>query len=1149
MITPESKASRGGKGKGFGGKKDEHNFVWGNVDVNFRAHQENFARYASCIREAIINDGLREHISGPIIADYNDLGHKNQLREEEPADEDDLELQQRLFKEARLRQARLMEMNEVERRRAKPVGKDVAILNEITGENQEQIQEVKSLLTDVSFDSLKLPILMERGGESIVRYSLFVQPLLDSNNVQCIHKGDDLELDREKSEPKIASDDAEMIEKESFVSRKHFSEPLIELLQSGSRELYDHPVLDASEVEGLDYSLVEQIPWDDFVCSLQEVDVSTESPSERHLTFYFDQLAAHKGPNVDSKKKLSKLRPNRSKIRFTLTKPTLKTQITSISPPTSNNASNEKGWGSIVLRSQERPEFPVYERFHRPNFELEGENWVLDIIWDKPLHLRPPPLIIDHNDLNILRDTNEREVQEKPQEQHDRWNISNDWSEMYKPVTNLAVVGKTDVQHALFTRELSPSIFKTKLSPAELKRFHRPLTSLLRPSPVLSVCLVARSLTAKSKTPKKFVVKKESQLFGSREGRLVLVEYIEENPCLIHSFGMASEIITFYRSKANESGNHLEPEDGRLKVLEKDNIDESPFLGEILPGQRVASLSNNMFSVPLFCHKATPTDFLLCKAYNRRTWFIRPIDRLFVAGQILPRIVVPSPNSRDATTFIKKRLAVYIYRILKTKGRVQISEIWESFGDQSESAIRGELKEVAEFQRGGSESGWWIRKATWQPPKESDLQQMVHPEEICAFEKMLVDQLWLQERGISTLKLTTRLSNTVQKMPHQVELRPIAAEIEKELQLAAWNWTGNYLWMRRGQGFLKLAGPGNPLGYGEGFCFIRAQSRALPDRTTNKLPSGTALTGTDKDLRSLPNHELKDILMEFGVPGRVVDQIDRWDRVDLVREKATDAVVAGIQTPYARFARSTRATFRSQQRQFRKDAQVIFNRHCQVLESETFVEPEESMDLDDLAKDLEDFMEGSNADLKEQTRQKRSEEVEKEAYAKLMDKMESDPKREKAKRTVLKRIVTFVREDGSHNQKVSYIRDANQIALFKRDQEEGTKLFNDNEYIETVKSRYRHLKENPKKKEKPSKQVDGAPRQRKKVTCGACGTVGHSKNSKLCPLKVTESPVPLDGGAASIGQQGKLVLDLSRLKKKRKSESTSVDEPVSKKQS
>ena len=153
---------------------------------------------------------------------------------------------------------------------------------------------------------------------------------------------------------------------------------------------------------------------------------------------------------------------------------------------------------------------------------------------------------------------------------------------------------------------------------------------------------------------------------------------------------------------------------------------------------------------------------------------IREIDGLCVAGQIQPKMEVFAPNSRAQSKFMKKRLTVYIYQRLRVQtyihtisisismsismsmsmfhvqlhvqlhlhsqrhpvsipivtftlqesGKLQISEMFSSFPDQSETAIRAKMKEVAEFQRAGPQSGWWTPKPNSRFPRSSELHEM-----------------------------------------------------------------------------------------------------------------------------------------------------------------------------------------------------------------------------------------------------------------------------------------------------------------------------------------------------------------------------------------------------------------------------------------
>jgi transcription initiation factor TFIID subunit 1 len=154
-----------------------------------------------------------------------------------------------------------------------------------------------------------------------------------------------------------------------------------------------------------------------------------------------------------------------------------------------------------------------------------------------------------------------------------------------------------------------------------------------------------------------------------------------------------------------------------------DHQDESPFLGDIEPGKSVQALDNNLFRAPMVKHAPAETDFLLIKvitsnthgliSQNGRRMIIREIPSLYVVGQIQPKMEIYAPNSRAANAYIKNRLQGYIYRLFMKKSvnhRLKISDIMTLFPGNSETSIRKRLKDCADFQRGGDDSGWWTVK-------------------------------------------------------------------------------------------------------------------------------------------------------------------------------------------------------------------------------------------------------------------------------------------------------------------------------------------------------------------------------------------------------------------------------------------------------
>jgi transcription initiation factor TFIID subunit 1 len=508
----------------------------------------------------------------------------------------------------------------------------------------------------------------------------------------------------------------------------------------------------------------------------------------------------------------------------------------------------------------------------------------------------------------------------------------------------------------------------------------------------------------------------------------------------------------------------------------------------------------------------------------------------------------------------------------------------EAFRDQSEGVIRSELKEIADFQRGGFDSGWWVKKPNWDPPTDIELQLQFSPENACAMESMMAAKQYLLDMGIEQLKLSPRLSVLTRKLPSHFPDLPIARYIEEELQLTPWNLSSNFLWAQQGQGFIKLSGLGNPLGKGQGFSYVKAANRSEFDGpATRSSQTASALTGTESDLRSVSNDELKAILLSFGVDSKLIDQTQRWERVDLVRQKATEAVMAGIETQYTRFARYTRNTFRAQRIQFKKDAQAIFTRQCEVLartiaplqDAEVDVDSDEDL-WDDLAENLDESPKTHLTKNCERSTKKinnpENDKDEETFYRQLVtgqltSKSESIPESLKKsvkkvirKRQVLKKTVTFFKDDGSNSSEITWIRDPVEIEreLHKKKLEE-----NEAHLASLAQSSRKALKNSKWKGSRPSStpvsprrsrpasptrsklsprldilpipvgahaalspldvvnhtlrpsptitdvltpnEADSGKKKKDKkgnIKCSACGQIGHARSNKNCPVKL-----------------------------------------------
>lgn len=490
--------------------------------------------------------------------------------------------------------------------------------------------------------------------------------------------------------------------------------------------------------------------------------------------------------------------------------------------------------------------------------QLEEGDWLQAIIWDRE---RPSneimKITLDLNDPNMLFDVEEVEATKelliqpkhvkkgrkpipKPLpkiqiyhteiEPHNklplnRFNLSND--KHYE--THLAgrlvrvrqTFGQLVVQHALPALKLHPALYKSKLSKAELRSFHRPLIQL----PTNTDIHFSRVKASKKKRRDKKkgyidVMRSTKDLTLKDSTPFVLMEYSEEHPPIISNMGMGTLVVNYYR-KTEPKDEHVPNLDiGEPFVL--DIGDTSPFMnfGNVEPGQTIPVYYNNLIRAPLFRHEVKHTDFLLIKStYKGQTkYYLREIPAIFTIGQSYPVQEVPGPHSRKVTTIIKNRLQVVAYRLIKRNPlhRLKMGKLAQKFPEYSDIQIRQRLKEFLEFHRRNKDGGggYWKTRGGADPPDEEELRKMVTPEMICLYESMLVGERHLQDLGYGD-------------MNDEDETGEGDSNLEVEQQLAPWFSTRNFINAAQGKAMLKLYGAGDPTGRGEGFSFIRVSMKDI----------------------------------------------------------------------------------------------------------------------------------------------------------------------------------------------------------------------------------------------------------------------------------------------------------------------------------
>ncbi|UZJ53338.1 hypothetical protein CBS101457_002658 [Exobasidium rhododendri] len=506
-------------------------------------------------------------------------------------------------------------------------------------------------------------------------------------------------------------------------------------------------------------------------------------------------------------------------------------------------------WEKKILwdEAAEVPHLPV--NVSRPfNRELESGEWLKGIIWDEGCkHKDFTSLILDLNDPEMMLET-QGDEQEKSSSLVridapavsqkaaraaaglDPFNLSNDRfyeiSKEHRMRSIRQTLGQLELQHSRPAVRLQLPFYKTRLTKAEARDFHRP--GIQFPSNIpLRFSKVRKEKRSKdesggrsrSKKDVSQVLKTTRDLTLKDTSSFVLYEYSEEYPPVLSNLGMGSLLVNYYRKK-DARDEHIPKLDlGEAVVL--DVSDESPFMkfGSVEPGRVQPTLYNRMIRAPLFRHKAATTDFLLVRSTtkNEVRYYLRDIKNLFVVGQTYPLVQVPGPHARLVTNALKHRMQLITYKLLqKSVGeRIKIHRIMKYFPDQNELQMRQRMKEFMEYHRRDKDQGFWKLKVNHVPPTEADLHEKLPPEHLCLCEAMQAGQRHLLDAGYT--KTAEGYDDDMQD----------ESKMDIEQLLAPWITTKNFLNATQGKAMLKLYGNGDPTGRGEAFSFLRVSMKDI----------------------------------------------------------------------------------------------------------------------------------------------------------------------------------------------------------------------------------------------------------------------------------------------------------------------------------
>ncbi|KAE8147327.1 hypothetical protein BDV25DRAFT_35575 [Aspergillus avenaceus] len=402
---------------------------------------------------------------------------------------------------------------------------------------------------------------------------------------------------------------------------------------------------------------------------------------------------------------------------------------------------------------------------------------------------------------------------------NDRYNISNDQAyEMLKQNHQNKVrstLGNMTLEHSMPALRLQWPYYKTELAKAEARSFHRPAL-VFRPN---QSCWFKNPAHFKRKLQRNKDVK---DLYDSTRALSLadnsismLVEYSEEVPMMMSNFGMSNRILNYYRRKDDNDHTRPKPEIGETAVLLPE--DKSPFsiFGHVDPGEITPAISNAMYKAPIFEHRPKSTDFLIIRSSTGSggsSYYIREIDRLYVAGQQFPSQDIPGPHSRKVTTVAKNRMKMLVYRLLKKSPNLQlsISDVTAHIPGTSDMQNRQKVKDFLQHDK---DSKYWVPLE--RVPEQDVIRSWVQPEDVCLLESMQVGQQHLHDTGFG---------NDAETGGNDGDNDDDEGE-SFEQQMAPWKASRNFINASQGKAMLKLHGEGDPTGRGEGFNFIKTSMK------------------------------------------------------------------------------------------------------------------------------------------------------------------------------------------------------------------------------------------------------------------------------------------------------------------------------------
>jgi hypothetical protein len=185
--------------------------------------------------------------------------------------------------------------------------------------------------------------------------------------------------------------------------------------------------------------------------------------------------------------------------------------------------------------------------------------------------------------------------------------------------------------------------------------------------------------TASSPASIQFSLKrKEADLFIDRDIFYVL-EYMEKTPLIQPIVGMEGILVQAYRNDLTTKNEHATKLPPYGHAIEFHYDDASPLYTNMQLNQLYTIYRNEVANVPIYEHNVG-SDYLLLSRGNQV--YIKPLDRVFLAGQVEPTVQVYHPTEIYSTkfiTFLENWIIYHLVHYFKEEEKLQDKDFQAMF--------------------------------------------------------------------------------------------------------------------------------------------------------------------------------------------------------------------------------------------------------------------------------------------------------------------------------------------------------------------------------------------------------------------------------------------------------------------------------------